>query len=392
VGASLAGLRAAESLRRSGYDGRLTIVGAEVHRPYDRPPLSKQILTGKAEPKDIALPEAAGLDAEWLLGTAATGLDLDGRRVQLEGGEDVPFDQLVLATGAEPRRLDHLPEGPAVHYLRTVDDALRLRDGLASSERVVVVGAGFIGLEVASSALALGVPVSVVEMLPAPLEVAIGGQIGAAIGQMHRQHGVNLHLNVKVEELIRRGEVAGVRLGDGTEVPGDVIVVGVGVAPATQWLERSGLDLDDGVLCDDRLRVLVGGRPHPDVVAAGDVARWSHQDPGVRVRVEHWTNAAEQGEAAGRTLVEGDAAPVYAPVPYFWSDQHGTKIQFVGATRPGDDMTILEGDPAEERFVAAYGRDGRLVAAIGMRRPARIMALQRMIAAGAEFPPPVSDG
>lgn len=392
MGASLAGLRAAESLRRAGYDGTVTIVGAEVHRPYDRPPLSKQILTGKAEPDDIALPEDAALDAEWRLGTAATGLDLSRRRVRLEGGEDLPFDKLVLATGAEPRRLGWLAERPGVHYLRTVDDALRLRAELSMAERVVIVGAGFIGLEVASSALALGLAVSVVEMLPVPLEAAIGATLGAAVAEMHRRRGVDLYLNVRVQEAIVGDRVTGVRLGDGTEVPADLIVVGVGVTPATGWLEGSGVDLSDGVLCDERLRVLAGGRPVPGVVAAGDVARWSGPDPRAPVRVEHWTNAAEQGEAAGRTLMEGDAAPPYGPVPYFWSDQHGSKIQFVGATRPGDDVMILEGDPAEERFVAAYGRQGRLVAALGMRRPARIMALQKMIAAGAEFPPPAADG
>ena len=229
-------------------------------------------------------------------------------------------------------------------------------------------------------------------MLPVPLEAAIGAPMGAAIGQMHRQRGVDLHLNVRVEGLISDRNLVGVRLADGTEVPADIVVVGIGVVPATHWLESSGVDLGDGVRCDDRLRVLVGGRPHPDVVAAGDVARWDQPETGTHVRIEHWTNAAEQGEAAARTLLEGDAAPVYAPVPYFWSDQHGGKIQFVGATRPGDDMMILEGDPAEERFVAAYGRDGRLVAAIGMRRPARIMALQTMIGAGTEFPPPPLDG
>jgi NADPH-dependent 2,4-dienoyl-CoA reductase/sulfur reductase-like enzyme len=391
VGASLGGLRAAEALRRAGYDGPVTIVGAERHRPYDRPPLSKQVLTGKAGPDDIGLPEDPALEAEWRLGTAATGLDLDRRRVVLEGGEDLPFERLVIATGSQPRRLASLPEGPGVHYLRTIDDSLRLRDELGTAERVAVVGAGFIGLEVASSAAALGLGVSVVELLPVPLEAAIGAEMGAAVAEMHRRRDIDLHLSVRVEELTGRAGVAGLRLDNGREIPADVVVVGIGVAPATGWLEGSGVDLHDGVRCDSRLRVLVGGRPRPDVVAVGDVARWTHETLGTDVRVEHWTNAAEQGEAAAHTLVEGDAAPPYEAVPYFWSDQHGTKIQFVGTTRPGDDFMILEGDPAEERFVAAYGRDGRLVAALGMRRPARIMALQRMIGAGTAFPPPPPD-
>jgi NADPH-dependent 2,4-dienoyl-CoA reductase/sulfur reductase-like enzyme len=386
VGASLSGLRAAESLRRAGYDGTITIVGAERHRPYDRPPLSKQILTGKAGPEDITLPEDPALEAEWRLGTVATGLDLDRRRVRLEGGEDLAFDHLVIATGATPRRLDSLPEGPGVHYLRTIDDALRLREELTRAERVAVVGAGFIGLEVASSALAMGLDASVIELLAVPLEAALGAEMGAAVADLHRRRGIDLKLSVTVEGLAGGSGGAGLQLGSGPPLPADVIVVGIGVMPATGWLEGSGVDLDNGVLTDERLRVLVNGRPRPDIVAAGDVARWSHPGLGRHVRVEHWTNAAEQGEAAGRTLVEGEAAPPYEAVPYFWSDQHGVKIQFVGTTQPGDEVIVLEGDPGEDRFVAAYGRHGRLVAALGIRRPARIMELQRMIAAGAEFP------
>jgi NADPH-dependent 2,4-dienoyl-CoA reductase/sulfur reductase-like enzyme len=179
-----------------------------------------------------------------------------------------------------------------------------------------------------------------------------------------------------------------VRLAGGTVIPADVVVVGIGVTPTTGWLEGSGLDLADGVVCDERLRALSGGRPRPDIVAVGDVARWTHPGYGETVRIEHWTNAADQGEAAARTLLEGDGAPPYAPTPYFWSDQHGAKLQFVGATRPGDTVTVIEGDPAEDRFVAAYGRNGRLVAALGVRRPARVMALQRLIASGSPFPPP----
>jgi 3-phenylpropionate/trans-cinnamate dioxygenase ferredoxin reductase component len=386
VGASLGGLRAAESLRQGGYDGVLTIIGAERHLPYDRPPLSKQILTGKAGPDDLALRLDADLDAEWQLGIEATGLDLDRRLVQVAAGDDVPYDVLVIATGAHPRTLLGAAPGPGVHYLRTLEDAIALRDDLGVASRAVVVGAGFIGLEVAASARTLGIDVTVVEALPVPLERAVGARMGAVLADLHRRHQVDVRLGVGVAGLVGTDRVEGVRLADGGVVPAEVVVVGVGVAPATAWLDRSGVDLSDGVLCDDRLRVLVDGLPRPDVVAVGDVTRWRHPGYGRSVRVEHWTNAAEQGEAAARTLLEGAGAPPFAPTPYFWSDQFGVKIQFVGETLAGDEVAVIEGDPAEDRFVAAYGREGRLVAALGVRRPARVLALQALIGAGAAFP------
>jgi NADPH-dependent 2,4-dienoyl-CoA reductase/sulfur reductase-like enzyme len=381
-------LRAAETLRRGGHDGPLIIIGAERHPPYDRPPLSKQILTGKAGPEDIVLPVEAGLDAEWLLGTAATGLDLDRSRVRLADGSEVPFDLLVVATGAAPRILPGAAPGSGVHYLRTIDDALALRDDLAESEQMVVIGAGFIGLEVAASARQRGLEVTVVEVLPVPLERAIGREMGAAIAATHGRHGVEVLLGNAFDGLVGAGRVEGVRLAGGGVVPADLVVVGIGVVPVTGWLDGSGLEISDGVLCDSRLRVRARGQWRADIVAAGDVARWNHPGYGDSVRIEHWTNAADQGEAAARTLLDGDAAPPFAPTPYFWSDQFGIKIQFVGHARPGDVVSVLEGDPADDRFVAAYGRDGRLVAALGLRRPARVMALQRLIAEGAPFPPP----
>ena len=392
VGASLAGLRAAESLRHTGHDGPITVVGDERHRPYDRPPLSKQVLTGKAPPDDTALAVPDGLDVTWRLGLMATGLDLEGRRVHLSDGDDIPYDGLVIATGARPRVLPGADPGDGVHYLRTLDEAVRLRDDLGRSEALAVIGAGFIGLEVASSAQALGVPTVVLEALPVPLERALGAEMGSALMAWHRFRGTDVRAGIGVHELVRRerdgsGRPEGVRLSDGTMVPADTVVVGVGVAPATEWLEGSGLDLGDGVRCDSRLRVLRSGRPVPGVVAAGDVARWDHGGYGEPVRVEHWTNATEAGQAAARTLLLGDEAEPYAPVPYFWSDQHGVKLQFVGRTRPGDDTVILEGSFDEDRVLVAYGDQGRLVAALGIRRPARVMALQRAIASGASFPP-----
>ena len=387
VGASLAGLRAAEGLRRGGHDGPLTIVGAERHRPYDRPPLSKQVLTGKTEPEATALHEAGELDAEWVLGTEATNLDTDKRVILLAGGEELTYDLLVIATGARPRVLRGFEPGPGVHYLRTIDDAVRLRDELSRASNLAVIGAGFIGLEVAASASQRGLNVSVLEALPIPLDRAIGETMGTQIADLHRRRGIDLRTDVIVEGLVGNGRTEGLRLSGGGVVPADAVVVGIGVAPETAWLEDSNVDLNDGVLCDERLRVLSGGRRLPGVVAAGDVARWPHPGWSRLARVEHWTNAVEHGEAAARTLLEGDAAPAFAPVPYFWSDQFGLKIQFVGETVPGDEVALIEGSFEEERFLVAYGRAGRLVAALGIRRPARVMAMQRLIGERASFPP-----
>ena len=386
MGGSLAGLRAAEGLRRHGEDGPITIVGAEKQMPYDRPPLSKQILTGKFGEEATALRIEDGFEAEWLLGTRATGLDLD-RRMVITGAGEIPFERLVIATGAHPRQLPLAPPGEGVHYLRTLEDALTLRDDVLRAEHLVIIGAGFIGLEVAASATELGKRVTILEELPVPLERAVGAEMGAALAEWHRDHGVDVRLGMGVDVIEGHGRPEGVRMASGEVVPADTVLVAIGVIPSIGWLQGSGIDLDNGVLCDERLRVQVRGKPRPDVVAAGDVTRWAHPAYRRPVRIEHWTNAAEQGESAALTLLQGDQAPVYDATPYFWSDQHGAKIQFVGETEPGDEIVMLEGGLPDSRFAAAYGRDGRLVAALGMRRPVRIMALQRLIHQGAAFPP-----
>lgn len=389
MGASLAGLRAAEALRQDGYSGSLTIVGDEPHRPYDRPPLSKQVLTGTTDASGTALPVPDDLQADWVLGTAAAGLDLEKRRVSLEGGDEIAYDGLVIATGARPRILPFAPPGPGVHYLRTLDDSLALREDLTRSAGLVVIGAGFIGLEVASSAQQLGVPCVVLETLPVPLERSLGPEIGEAVMAWHRSKGTDLRTGVGVEAILqdKGGRPEGVELTDGSVVAADTVVVGVGVAPVTDWLARAAVDVTDGVRGDSRLRVLSGGVPLPGVVAAGDVVRWDHPAYGETVRVEHWTHATESGEAAARTLLRGDEAEPYGPTPYFWSDQHGVKLQFVGRAAAGDQIAVLEGSFEEDRVLIAYGRAGRLVGALGIRRPARVMALQRMIDGGAGFPP-----
>jgi 3-phenylpropionate/trans-cinnamate dioxygenase ferredoxin reductase component len=388
VGASLAGSRAAASLRHHGHTGPIVVVGAEPHLPYDRPPLSKQVLVGKVQTDQVGLRVEEGLDVDWVLGVQATGLDLGRRAVPLSSGEEITYDLLVIATGSHPRRIPSLPSVPGVHYLRTLEDSIALRDDLLRAQSAVIVGAGFIGLEVASSALQMGLNVTVLEALPIPLERVLGPRMGQEMARWHREQGVDLKLGVAVDSLVTSpsGAPEGVRLADGTVVAADVVVVGIGVSPTTSWLEGSGVDLDDGVLCDERLRVLSSGTALPNVVAAGDVTRWMHPVHHQRVREEHWTNAASQGEHAAQALLAGDDAPPYGPVPYVWSDQHGVKLQFVGRALPDDQVLILEGGVSEGRFVAAYGREGRVVAGFGARRPPKVIALQKLIGEGAAFP------
>jgi 3-phenylpropionate/trans-cinnamate dioxygenase ferredoxin reductase subunit len=365
VGASLAGLNAVEALRREGFADRIVVIGEEDRLPYDRPPLSKQVLAGVAEPEAAALrPDAAveALEAEWVLGRRAAGLDLAARTVLLSDGEPVPFDGLVVATGAGPRRLGTPPGLDGIHVLRTLDDCLAIRDGLAASPRVAVVGAGFIGAEVAATCRKRGLEVDIVEALPVPLAGALGPEAGAWCAQLHPDHGVRLHCGVTVTGFEGSGRVEALRLSDGRLVPADLVVVGVGVVPATGWLEGSGLALDNGVVCDDSCATGVA-----DVVAAGDVARWYNPLFEEEMRVEHWTNAVDQGRFAARRLLRGrEECGPYAPVPYFWSDQYDHKIQFSGRTRPGDEVHVVHGSVAERDFVAVYTRADRLVGALAV--------------------------
>jgi NADPH-dependent 2,4-dienoyl-CoA reductase/sulfur reductase-like enzyme len=382
VGASLAGLRSVEALRRRGYDGRIVVLGAEREYPYDRPPLSKEVLAGKWDPERTALrkPESyAELAAEWRLGLATTALDLPGRSV-LAGAARIPYDALVIATGAAPRRLAAPPlEG--VHVLRTLEDAVAIRRGLDAGARVAVVGAGFIGGEVAATARSRGLEVTLIEALPAPLERQLGTEMGAQVMALHRDHGVEVRVGVGVAGLEGAGRVERVRLADGSAVDADLVVVGIGVAPATRWLEGSGLRVDDGVVCDERLRASA-----PGVFAAGDVARWLHPGFGEPLRIEHWTNATEQADAAVESLLAGagPCAP-FAPVPYFWSDQYDVKLQLAGRALPGDELRLVDGSLAERRFVALYGRAGRLAAVLGFNRPRLVMQYRRMLREGASF-------
>jgi NADPH-dependent 2,4-dienoyl-CoA reductase/sulfur reductase-like enzyme len=383
VGASLAGLRAVEALRREGFDGRVTLLGAEHHLPYDRPPLSKQFLAGEQQADDLALRKAPydDLDLDVRLGVRATGLDLAAREVELADGGTVGFDGLVLATGASPRTLPDQPDLDGVVVLRTLDDAADLRKRLAARPRVVVIGAGFIGSEVAATCRKLDLDVTVLEALSAPLVRGLGAELGAVCGELHRDHGVDLRLGVGVAGIEGGTRVERVRLADGTAVDADVVVVGVGVAPNTAWLDGSGLVLDNGVVCDETLLAA------PGVVAAGDVARWPNPRFGELMRLEHWTNAVEQGVAAAQRLLHGDGpdAPVYAPIPFVWSDQYDIKIQAVGHFRGDDEMHVVHGALSDRRFTAILGREDRLVGALGFSMPAKVMQYRRMIDEGTSY-------
>jgi len=381
VGTSLAGLRAIETLRREGFDGRIVAIGAETHLPYDRPPLSKELLAGKAEPDDIALRKQGvdDLDVEWVLGTPATALDAATRTLTLADGSTVEADGIVLATGSTPRRLPNQPDLDGVLMLRTLDDALALRARLAALPRIVVIGAGFIGAEVAATCRERGLDVTVLEALPQPMVRGLGPELGAVIADMHRDHGVDLRTGVQVDAIEGETRVERVRLGDGSTVAADVVVVGVGVAPDTAWLEGSGLALDNGVVCDAACRAA------PGIVAAGDITRWPNAlfDDEL-MRLEHWTNATEQGVHAARTLLADSPQP-FAPVPFVWSDQYDRKIQTVGLVSADADLHTAHGSYAERQFVSLFGRGGRIVGALGFNRPRQVMQYRRLIAERASW-------
>lgn len=370
VGASLAGLRAGEALRAEGFTGRLVLVGDEPHRPYDRPPLSKHVLAGSRPAADAALPVVEGFDAEWRLGVPAAALDADARRLTLADGSTLDYDGLVVATGASPRRIPTIPDVPGVHVLRTLDDCEALRADLgAGPRRVVVVGAGFIGCEVAATARSAGLEVSLVEPLEAPVVRGLGVEMGMVVADLHREHGVDLRLGVGVEGLVGDQRAEGVTLTDGTTLDAEVVVVGIGVTPNTGWLEGSGLAVADGVVCDATCLAA------PGVVAAGDVARWPHLTLG-EIRIEHWDNAQDQGAHAARTLLAdlaGAPGEPYVPIPWFWSDQYDRKIQVAGRTGSEHQVEVILGSVEEKKFVALYGKDGHLTAVLGMNMPAKVM-------------------
>jgi NADPH-dependent 2,4-dienoyl-CoA reductase/sulfur reductase-like enzyme len=358
VGASAAGLAAVETLRREGYEETITLVGDEPHPPYDRPPLSKQILAGQWEPDRLALRSVADLYALGLdlrLGATASGLDLAGRTLLLADGTQLPYDGLIVATGVRPRRLP----GEGAHVLRTFTDALALRGRLARGRRLAVVGAGFLGAEAAAVARGMGAEVTLLEPAPVPLAHAVGEEVGRVLSGAHLDHGVDLRTGVTVAEATGDG----VRLADGELIEADEVLVAIGSLPNTEWLADSGLETTDGLVCDEYCAAA------PDVYAAGDVARWHNPLFGVPMRIEHRTNAAEQGMAAARNLLHPQARKPFAPVPYFWSDQYDMKIQAYGYLRGHDEAAVVDGDLGERRFVAAYRTGDRLSGALAVGMP-----------------------
>jgi NADPH-dependent 2,4-dienoyl-CoA reductase/sulfur reductase-like enzyme len=384
VGASLAGLRAAETLAQRDSDLDVVIVGAEPHRPYDRPPLSKKLLSGEWEADRIQLRQPDSfdeLDVDWRFGVAASQLVLaggdagsrnSGGRLELSDGSSLDADGIIIATGAAPRRLPRQSEFAHVHVLRTLDDALAVRSVIAEGgKRVVVIGAGFIGLEVAAIAQGRDNSVTVIEGAAAPLIRGLGEQMGAAIADIHRSRGIDVRCGVQVESLTSTG----VQLV-GEHIDADLVIVGIGVVPATQWLDDSGLELRDGIVCDETLMAA------PGVYAAGDVARWPNPLFGEEMRVEHWTNAAEQGAIAANNLLDtaaGEPGVPYGPVPFFWSDQLDQRIQFLGRSSPDDDVVIAAGSVAEGKLLALYGRNGRLHGALGLNAPRWVMPMRKQL-------------
>ncbi|MFI0091147.1 NAD(P)/FAD-dependent oxidoreductase [Streptomyces bobili] len=379
VGASLSGLYAARELRAQGFDGRLVIIGEEPHAPYDRPPLSKDFLTGRTDEAQLALTDAEeteGLGAEWLLGVRARGLDARGRTVLLGDGRTVATDGVVIATGASARRLPG--DGLAgVHTLRTLDDARGLREDLGrGTRRIVVIGGGFIGAETASSCAALGHSVTILEAAALPLVPQLGAEMAAACAALHRRGGVELITGTGVAGLRGSVAVTGVELSDGRTLPADLVIVGIGAMPNTAWLAGSTVALRDGVLCDDGCATAL-----PQVVAVGDVARVGGS------RAEHWTSATEQPRVAVANLLAGRTTRTLRSVSYFWSDQYGSRVQFAGRRRDGDTVRIAEGEltggeltggaPPDGGFLALYEREGRTTAVLSVDRPRPFMRARR---------------
>lgn len=364
VGASLAGVRAAQELRAQGYDGGIALIGEEAHMPYDRPPLSKAFLAGTASAASLELLDAgdlASLALDFRLGVRATALEPAARRVLLSDGGSVHADGVVIATGGRARTLP-LPGFERAHTLRTLDDALALQAALVPGVRVAIVGAGFIGAEVASTCRSLGLDVVVLEALTAPLAPVLGPELAAVCARLHRDHGTDLRCGVRVSSMSE----AGVHLADGSLVPADVVVTGVGMTPATDWLAGSGLTVSDGVCVDAGLVTEL-----PSVVAVGDVARYAGR------RHEHWTNASEQAPVAVANLLAGQSSRGYAPSGYVWSDQYAGRVQLAGHPRPDDALTFVEGGPSDSSFVATWQRDGATVGVFALNNAKLFNRLRR---------------
>ena len=376
VGGGLAAARTAEQLRRSAFDGSITIVGAEGHLPYDRPPLSKQVL--RSELDDVTLKPREFYDDNNItlaLGSAVRSLDAGAQTVTLDDGSQLEYDEVVIATGLVPRRIPSFPSLPGIHVLRSFDESMALREEAGAARRAVVIGAGFIGCEVAASLRGLGVDVVMVEPQPEPLASVLGEQIGALVSRLHRAEGVDLRTGVGVDSVTGQDRVEKVALTDGSEVDTDLVVVGIGSRPATDWLEGSGVEVDNGVVCDR-----VGKTSAPHVWALGDVASWQNAT-GHQARVEHWSNVAEQARVLVPSLLGQELPSNLVVVPYFWSDQYDIKIQCLGEPEADDVVHLVEDDG--RKFLAYYERDGVVAGVVGGGMPGAVMKTRGKIAAGA---------
>ncbi|WP_433516603.1 NAD(P)/FAD-dependent oxidoreductase [Nonomuraea sp. CA-143628] len=386
VGASAAGLSTGEALRRLGHEGRLTLVDAETHLPYDRPPLSKQVLAGVWEPARAQLRTAAQLDAlaaEFVRGEPAVALDAAERTVTTASGRVLRADAVVVATGLTPYRLPGQDGLAGVHVLRGLDDALALRARLIPGTRLVVVGEGVLGAELAATARTMGLQVTLAGMGQTPLREQLGDMVGGLLARTHTEHGVQLRLGVAVAELTGMGgRVTGVRLATGESLPADAVVVAIGSRPATGWLTGSGLTLGDGVECDARCRAVEG------VYAVGDVASFEHSGLGRRLRLENRTNATEQAQVVAANLLGADRP--YTPIPYFWTDQYDIKIQAHGLPSPAAEVTIAEGDPEQHRFAAVYREGGQVTGVLGWNMPKQARLLRQQLLGTWQPTPPLT--
>jgi len=407
IGAGAAGLATVEALRRAGYREKITLLGAEAHLPYDRPPLSKQILTGawRTEQTMLRAPRMLReLDIEVVLGTTALALDAGRRTVRTSAGS-WQADHIVIATGASPRALPGVATPTGVHMLRTLDEALALREATRHATRVAVVGEGVLGAEIAATTaqLATAAPppasstapsvagsvesssgatqservVTMIGPLRAPMVTQLGDFVADRLAELHRRHGVELRLGTGVQGFTEHaGRVTGVTLATGEVVPADLVVVAIGAAPATGWLDGSGLTVDNGIVCDSACRAA------ENIYAVGDVTRWQHPDTGRTVRLENRTNATEQASVVAAAILGG--SPVYRPIPYFWTDQLGVKIQVFGTVTPDAEATVVEGDPVDNRFVVSYQSAGVVTAVLGWNMPKQArLHRQRLVEAAA---------
>ena len=378
VGGGMTADAAVRGIRELDPNGAIGVLSAEADPPYARPPLTKALWKGEPLESVWKWTEQAG--AEMHLRCRAVSIDLRAKRVALADGTFADYDRLIIATGARVRTLPAIAPRTGLFTLRGLDDAIVLRRALMDAPRVAIVGAGFIGLEVAASCRARGLPVTVIESLPVPLSPIVGPTIGDMVAAIHRDHGVDLRTGVVVTDVLGESRVAGVALSDGSRIDADVVVVGIGVTPNTEWLEPSGLTIDNGIVCNG------SGEAAPSVYAAGDVARVANRWHGDSPRIEHWTNAVEQAvHAAENALAGPEASTSFSSVPYFWSDQYDRKIQFIGAARPHDEMVIIDGSLADRTLTALYRRDDRVVACLAVNQPRALIKYRKLLAAGASW-------